>query len=56
MFRSDELEHGIAQVLESLVVGRSAFRVLVVIGAVRQRLPQQRNVMKPDTKRPLEFV
>jgi hypothetical protein len=36
----DQLEDGIAKVLEPLVVGRPALRMLVVVGAMGQRLPQ----------------
>ena len=52
----DQLEHGVAQVLKALVVGSAAFRVLVVIRAMGQRLPKQRNVVKSDAERPLEFL
>lgn len=52
----NQLEDGITEVLEPLVVGGAAFRVLVVVRAMGQRLPEQGNVMKSDTERPLEFL
>jgi hypothetical protein len=30
--------------------------MLVVVGAMGQRLPQQGDVVKPNAKRPLEFL
>jgi len=56
VFSRDQLEHGVTQVFEPLVIGGSAFRVLVVVGAMRQRLPQQGDVVKSNTERPLEFL
>lgn len=52
----DQLEDGVAQILEPLVVGGAAFGMLVVVGAMRQRLPKQGDVVKTDAKRPLEFL
>jgi hypothetical protein len=52
----NQLEHGVAQVFQALVVGGAAFRMLVVVGAMGQRLPEQRNVMKSDAERSLEFL
>ena len=56
MLSGDQLEDGITQVLEPLVIRGSAFRVLVVVGAMGQRLPKQGDVVKSDTERPLEFL
>jgi len=52
----DQLQHGVAEVLEALVVRRAALRVLVVIGTMGQRLAQQRRLVKANSKRPLEFL
>jgi hypothetical protein len=52
----DQLEYRVAQVLQPLVVGRSALWMLVVVGAVRQRLTQERRLMEANSKRPLEFL
>jgi hypothetical protein len=52
----DQLEDGVAQVLEPLVVRRTAFGMLVVIGAMRQRLPQQGDVMEANAQCPLELL
>jgi hypothetical protein len=30
--------------------------MLVVVGAMRQRLPQQGDIVKADPKRPLQFL
>jgi hypothetical protein len=56
MFRGDQLQDRIAQILEPFVVRQAALRVLIVIGAVGERLPQQRNVVEADPKRPLELL
>jgi hypothetical protein len=56
VFRRDQLEHGIAQVLQPLVVGESALGMLVVVGAMGQRLPQQGRVVEADAKRPLKSL
>jgi hypothetical protein len=56
MLGRDQLEHRIAEVLEPLVVGQPALRVLVVVGAMGQRLAQQGNVVKANAQRPLEFL
>ena len=52
----DQLEDRVAEILQPFVVGRPALRMLVVVGAMGQRLPQQRDVVKPNAKRPLEFL
>jgi len=52
----DQLEDRVAEILQPLVVRRTAFRMLVVIGAMGQRLPKQGDVVKSNTKRPLEFL
>ena len=52
----NQLEDRVTQVLEPLVIRGSAFRVLVVVGAMGQRLPKQGDVVKSDTERPLEFL
>jgi hypothetical protein len=52
----DQLEDGVAEVLEPLVVSRPAFGVLVVVGAMGQRLPEQGDVVEADAQRPLEFL
>jgi hypothetical protein len=52
----DQFEDGIAEILEALVVRRAAFRVLVVVRAMRQRLPQQRDVVKANTERALKLL
>jgi hypothetical protein len=56
MLGRDQLEDRIAQVFEALVVRRSALRVFVVVGAMRQRLPKQSDVVEPDPKGPLELL
>ena len=56
MLGGDQFENGIAEVLEPLVVGGAAFWMLVVIGAMRERLPEQRQIVKTDAQRPLEFL
>lgn len=56
MLGRDQFKDGVAQVLQPFVVGRSTLRMLVVIGAVGQRLPQQGDVVKPNAKRSLEFL
>jgi hypothetical protein len=52
----DQFEDRIAEVLEPLVVGRAALRMFVVVRAMRQRLPQQGDVMETDAERPLELL
>jgi len=39
VFRGDQFEDGVAEILETLVVRRAALRMLIVVGAMRQRLP-----------------
>ena len=56
MFGRDQLEDGVAEVLQPLVIRGAAFGMLVVVGAMGQRLPKQGDVVKPNTKRPLEFL
>jgi hypothetical protein len=52
----DQLQYGVAQILQPLVVRRPALGVLVVVGAVGERLAQQRRLVKANAKRPLEFL
>jgi hypothetical protein len=52
----DQLEDRVAEVLQPLVVRRPALGMLVVVGAMSQRLPEQGDVVKSNTKRPLEFL
>ena len=52
----DQFEDRVAEILEPFVVRRPALGMLVVIGAMGQRLPKQGDVVKPNTKRPLEFL
>jgi hypothetical protein len=52
----DQLEDRVAEILQPFVVGRPTLRMLVVVGAMGQRLPQQGDVVKPNAKRPLEFL
>jgi len=52
----DQLEDRVAQVLQPLVIGRSALGVLVVVGAVGQSLTKERRLVKANSKRPLEFL
>jgi hypothetical protein len=49
----DQLEDRIAQVLEALVVGQSAVRMLIDVGAVGQRLAQEGKVVETDPECPL---
>lgn len=56
MLGRDQLEDGVAQILEPLVVGGAAFGMLVVVGAMRQRLPKQGDIMKANAQRPLELL
>jgi hypothetical protein len=56
MLSRDQLEDRVAQVLEPLVIRGPALWVLVVVGAMGQRLPKQGDVVKSDTERPLEFL
>jgi hypothetical protein len=56
VFGGDQLEDRIAQILQPLIVRRPALGMLVVIRAMGQRLPQQGDVVKPNAKRPLEFL
>ena len=56
VFGGDQLEDGVAEVLQPLVIRGPAFGMLVVVGAMGQRLPKQGDVVKPNTKRPLEFL
>ena len=52
----DQLEDRVAKVLQPLVIGRPALRVLVVVGTVGQSLAQERRLMKANAKRSLEFL
>jgi hypothetical protein len=52
----DQLEHGVAEILEAFVIRRAAFGMLVVVGAMRQRLPQQGDVVKANAQRSLELL
>lgn len=56
MLGGDQFQDRVTEILEALVVGRPTLGMLVVIGAMGERLPQQRDVVKADTKCPLEFV
>jgi len=56
MLGRDQFEHRIAQVLQPFVIGGATLRVLVVVGAMRQSLAQQRRLVKADAKRPLQFL
>ena len=56
VLRRDQLQHRVAQVLQPLVVGQSGLGVLVVVGAMGQRLPKQRRVVEADAERPLESL
>jgi hypothetical protein len=56
MLGGDQLEHGIAQVLEALVVRAAPFWVLVVIGAMRQRLPEQGSIVEAHAERALKLL
>ncbi len=49
----DELEDGVTQVLQPLVVSLAAFGMLVVIGAVSQCLAEERNIVKSNAQRTL---
>jgi hypothetical protein len=52
----DQLEYGVAQVLETLVVRRPALRMLVVVGAMGQGLPQEGRLVKANAERALQFL
>jgi hypothetical protein len=52
----DQFQHRVSQILEPLVVRRPALRMLVVVGAMGQRLPQEGRVVKPNAKRPLQLL
>jgi len=52
----DQLEDGVAEVLEPFVVAAIEARVLVRIGAVRERLFEQRRITERDTDLLLELV
>jgi hypothetical protein len=52
----DQFEDRIAEVLEAFVVGRTALRVLIVVGTMGQRLPEQGNVVEADAERPLKLL
>ena len=52
----DQFEDRIAKVLETLVVSRTALRVLIVVGTMGQRLPEQGNVVEADAERPLKLL
>ena len=56
MLGGDQFEDRIAEVLEAFVVGRTALRVLIVVGTMGQRLPEQGNVVEADAERPLKLL
>jgi hypothetical protein len=56
VFGGDQLEDRVAEILQPFVIGRPTLRMLVVVGAMGQRLPKQGDVVKPNAKRPLEFL
>jgi hypothetical protein len=56
MLGRDQFEHGVAQVLQPFIVGRSTFGVLVVVRPMRQGLAQERRLVKANAKRPLKFL
>lgn len=56
MLGRDQFQDRVAQILQAFVVRRAALWMLVVIGAVGQRLSQQGDVVKPNAKRSLEFL
>jgi len=56
VFRGNQFEDGVAEVLETLVVRRAALRMFIVVGAMGQRLPKQGDVVKSDAKGPLELL
>jgi len=52
----DQLQYRVAEVFQPLVVRRAALRMLVVVGAVGQRLAQKGRLVKANSKRPLELL
>jgi hypothetical protein len=52
----DQLEYRVAQVLETFVVCRPALRMLVVVGAMGQGLPQEGRLVKANAERTLQFL
>jgi hypothetical protein len=52
----DQFEDRIAEVLQTLVVGRTALRMLIVVGTMGQRLPEQGNIVEADAERPLKLL
>jgi hypothetical protein len=56
VFGRDQLENGVAEVLEPLVIGRAALGMFVVVRAMGQRLPEQGDVMETNPERPLELL
>jgi hypothetical protein len=52
----DQFEDGVAEILEAFVIRRAAFGMLVVVGAMGQRLPQQGDVVKANAQRSLELL
>jgi hypothetical protein len=56
VLRRDQLEHGVAEVLETLVVGVAALRMLVVVRPVGHGLAEQGSIMKADAKRALKLL
>jgi hypothetical protein len=52
----DQLEHGVTEILKSLVILQPAHGVFVVVGTMCERLLEQRQVVKADSKRPLQLV
>ena len=53
---SDQLEDGVAEVLETLVVSVATLGMLVVVRPVRQSLPQEGSIVKADAKRALKLL
>jgi hypothetical protein len=56
MLRRDQLEDCVAEILQPLVIRRAALRMLVVVRAMGERLPKEGDVVKTNTKRPLQFL
>jgi len=52
----DQFQYRVAEVLEPFVVRRPALRMLVVVGAMGQCLPEQGRLVKANAKRPLQLL
>ena len=52
----DQLQDRVAEVFEPLVIRGAALRMLVVVRAMRQRLPQQGNIVEANPERALELL